>query len=217
MELIRWSDKGDSFVVLDEDEFARTLIPELFKHNNYASFVRQLNMYGFHKRVGLSDNSMRASERKNKSPSEYSNPYFRRGHPNLLWLINKPKGASKTKKGKNAEGDVDSEDDLGVEDGIPQPPSSRHAPRTLPPPAETVPLQKREITMLREELAKVRDQQKQILSAIGRLQLNNEQLYQRAQAFQTQHNRHQHSINAILTSSQTCLGRRSRTSRAPRT
>ena len=52
-DLIRWSDRGDSFVVLDEDEFAKTLIPELFKHNNYASFVRQLNMYGFHKRVGL--------------------------------------------------------------------------------------------------------------------------------------------------------------------
>ena len=83
-ELIRWSDRGDSFVVLDEDEFAKTLIPELFKHNNYASFVRQLNMYGFHKRVGLSDNSMKASERKNKSPSEYYNPYFKRGHPNLL-------------------------------------------------------------------------------------------------------------------------------------
>lgn len=40
--LIRWSDDGNSFIVLDEDEFAKTLIPELFKHNNYASFVRQL-------------------------------------------------------------------------------------------------------------------------------------------------------------------------------
>ena len=67
-ELIRWSDRGDSFVVLDEDEFAKTLIPELFKHNNYASFVRQLNMYGFHKRVGLSDNSMKASEREEQEP-----------------------------------------------------------------------------------------------------------------------------------------------------
>ena len=47
-ELIRWSDDGNSFIVLDEDEFAKKLIPELFKHNNYASFVRQLNMYGFH-------------------------------------------------------------------------------------------------------------------------------------------------------------------------
>lgn len=80
--------------MLDEDEFAKTLIPELFKHNNYASFVRQLNMYGFHKKVGLSDNSMRASERKNKSPSEYANPYFKRGHPDLLWLIQKPKNTA---------------------------------------------------------------------------------------------------------------------------
>jgi heat shock transcription factor len=99
--------------VLDEDEFARTLIPELFKHNNYASFVRQLNMYGFHKKVGLSDNSMRASERKNKSPSEYANPYFKRGHPDLLWLIQKPKnvsgqsskGAGKGAKARTEDGD----------------------------------------------------------------------------------------------------------------
>ncbi|CAK7568085.1 MAG: Heat shock transcription factor [Sporothrix epigloea] len=117
-ELICWSEKGDSFIVLDEDEFAKTLIPELFKHNNYASFVRQLNMYGFHKRVGLSDNSMKASERKNKSPSEYYNPYFRRGHPNLLWLINKPKSGSKAKRGKKEDGDGDSDEEAAVEEPL---------------------------------------------------------------------------------------------------
>ncbi|KAF2457110.1 hypothetical protein BDY21DRAFT_257923, partial [Lineolata rhizophorae] len=89
--LIRWSDSGKSFIVVDEDEFAKKLIPELFKHNNYASFVRQLNMYGFHKKVGLSDNSMRASERKAKAPSEYAHKYFRRDRPDLLWLVAKPK------------------------------------------------------------------------------------------------------------------------------
>ncbi|KMK54983.1 Heat shock factor protein [Aspergillus fumigatus Z5] len=40
-DLIRWSDNGNSFIVLDEDEFAKILILELFKHNNYASFVRR--------------------------------------------------------------------------------------------------------------------------------------------------------------------------------
>ncbi|GFF96902.1 heat shock transcription factor (hsf) [Aspergillus lentulus] len=88
--LIRWSDDGESFTVLDEDTFAKTLIPELFKHNNYASFVRQLNMYGFHKKVRLSDNSMRTKEAKNRMVSEFFHKYFKRGHSLLLWLIQKP-------------------------------------------------------------------------------------------------------------------------------
>ncbi|KAJ0158042.1 Heat shock factor protein, partial [Colletotrichum tanaceti] len=200
-DLIRWSEKGDSFVVLDEDEFAKKLIPDLFKHNNYASFVRQLNMYGFHKRVGLSDNSMRASERKNKSPSEYSNPFFRRGHPNLLWLINKPKGGSKGKKGsKNAEVEGDSEEDVVVtEDAMGQGFGATSAPasKALPPPSD-MPLQKKEMVLIREELAKVREQQRMIMTAIQRIQQDNSALYQQAVVFQSQHDRHQNSINAIL-------------------
>lgn len=157
-------------------------------------------MYGFHKRVGLSDNSMRASERKNKSPSEYYNPFFRRGHPNLLWLINKPKSGSKAKKGgKNAEGEGDSDEDGGTEDVATQGlgTSTASAGRSLPA-AETPPLPKKEMAVIKEELTKVREQQKMILGAINQLQRNNNDLYSQALMFQNQHDRHQNSINAIL-------------------
>lgn len=201
-DLIRWSDRGDSFIVLDEDEFAKTLIPELFKHNNYASFVRQLNMYGFHKRVGLSDNSMKASERKNKSPSEYYNPYFKQGHPNLLWLINKAKGGSsksQKKRVKNEDGhaDVDSDDDgKDVEETFY---GNTQGSRALSTAPESGPLQRRDVAVIQGQLADIQKQFGAMSQAIARLRKEHNQLYQQAIAFQTLHDRHESSINAILT------------------
>lgn len=47
--IIRWSDGGDSFVISDITQFSVTLLPSYFKHNNFSSFIRQLNIYGFRK------------------------------------------------------------------------------------------------------------------------------------------------------------------------
>jgi heat shock transcription factor len=204
-ELIRWSDDGNSFIVLDEDEFARRLIPELFKHNNYASFVRQLNMYGFHKKVGLSDNSMRASERKNKSPSEYSNPYFKRGHPELLWLISKPKNAaghaSKGSKGgarvKTEDAD-DNEFDDYPEDGAPGSREDRPRQRPLSLLTDSE-MPKEQLDGVVQQLKAIRHQQSVISSHIASLRREHEQLSAQAATFQDQHTRHENSINAILT------------------
>jgi heat shock transcription factor len=196
--LIRWSDDGNSFIVLDEDEFARTLIPELFKHNNYASFVRQLNMYGFHKKVGLSDNSMKASETKAKAPSEYYNKYFKRGRQELLWLIQKPKNpvtGPKRKRDEENKGDSD-EDRKYIQDtgggGYVEEVAVRGNEQMAMIPRS-------EYNSLRVEVRDLQQQQKLISNVLAQIKRQNEELYSRATSFQALHDRHENSINAILT------------------
>ncbi|KAK7538784.1 HSF-type DNA-binding-domain-containing protein [Phyllosticta citribraziliensis] len=46
--LISWSSSNESFVMSPSTEFSKVL-SSYFKHTNISSFVRQLNMYGFHK------------------------------------------------------------------------------------------------------------------------------------------------------------------------
>lgn len=69
-----WSDDGESFVIYDADQFSK-LLPKYFKTDNFASFVRQLNMYNFQKVKGT------------KGCQKFSHPFFRQGRPEDLIKI----------------------------------------------------------------------------------------------------------------------------------
>ncbi|GAA5899715.1 hypothetical protein JCM8208_004544 [Rhodotorula glutinis] len=87
--LISWSADGKSFLVYSPEEFARTVLPQFFKHSNFASFLRQLNFYSWSK-----VNDVLGSNQPTLKPDgtpvqawEFRNPNFQRGRPDLLARI----------------------------------------------------------------------------------------------------------------------------------
>lgn len=52
VEIISWTDEGRSFEIKNFESFVNEILPQYFKHKNFSSFIRQLNMYDFHKVPG---------------------------------------------------------------------------------------------------------------------------------------------------------------------
>ena len=83
---VRWSENGKALLIADEVGFSTKILPKYFKHKNISSFIRQLNIYGFHK------------TKQDPQFKEFCNDDFQRGKPHLLSNISRRTNRSKGSK-----------------------------------------------------------------------------------------------------------------------
>eukprot|EP00970_Alexandrium_tamarense_P017082 scaffold8197_cov175-Alexandrium_tamarense.AAC.7 len=91
-QVASFSSDGKSFNVYDQAAFAQKYLPQYFKHSNWGSFVRQLNLYGF--------TSSRLKE--NNDVVVWSHSCFHRDRTELIPQIKRPK---KTKTASSTRAD----------------------------------------------------------------------------------------------------------------
>ncbi|XP_017770603.1 PREDICTED: heat shock factor protein isoform X2 [Nicrophorus vespilloides] len=91
--LICWAPTGSSFIIQNQAQFWYELLPVYYKHNNMSSFVRQLNMYGFHKMSTIENGAMDYD----KDEIQFFHQYFQKNKPELMKFIKrKVTGSAKT-------------------------------------------------------------------------------------------------------------------------
>ena len=73
--IINWSEDGKYFSIINLHDFTENILPKFYKHNNFSSFVRQLNMYDFHKK------------RSNQNEHIFQHPKFIKGKQDLIKTI----------------------------------------------------------------------------------------------------------------------------------
>uniref|UniRef100_A0A0A9Z1H6 Heat shock factor protein 1 n=3 Tax=Lygus hesperus TaxID=30085 RepID=A0A0A9Z1H6_LYGHE len=100
-DLICWAEDGTSFFIKDQVRFCSQLLPRYYKHNNMASFIRQLNKYGFHKVSSIESSSLLSE----KGDYEFAHEFFVKDCVKSLEMI-KRKMSSTSREIVDIKGDM---------------------------------------------------------------------------------------------------------------
>ena len=167
--------------VLDHERFAREIIAKWFKHNKWTSFVRQLNMYGFHKIQHLQQGVLKSDSEI--ETHQFEHPNFRRAHPDMLCLIQRKK-----------QPDATVPEDHRLPSPLPAFPQP--APQQILPNLPSG--QVLDVNSLVSGISAIKRHQQAISSELSELKKSNEHLWKETMASRERHKKHQDTINRIL-------------------
>ena len=89
---ITWAADGAALVIPDTQRFAADRCPVYFKHSNWTSFARMLNMYEFRRRKSADGSAI------------FAHPHFTRDGARLARVVRKKRASSSSWEDVDAEG-----------------------------------------------------------------------------------------------------------------
>ena len=161
--------------VLDQERLAREIFGKWFKHQNFSTFVRQLNLYGFRKISALQQGLLRMDNEH--ETIQFAHPQFRRGQPDLLTLIHRKRNPPASAQAE--EGAVSllqaslSQDGNGENKAV-------------------------DVRSIVEGINAIRRQQQAISAELSALKQSNDALWKEAVEARERHAKHEDTINRIL-------------------